>query len=69
MGQTLGRVSHIEMVGMDEVHVIAGLYAFEHSVGGVQHQIVPPHMGHLEGPVFWSNRHDLTTDPIQTFGV
>ena len=68
MGQTMRAVRDLEMIAVDEIGVIAGLYAVKHGVRVVDHQIVPPHMRHLQRGVMRRDAHDLTADPIKTGG-
>ena len=69
MRQTLRGVCDLEMVGMHEIGVIAGVDAVEHGVRGVQHQIVPAHVRHFQRRIVGRDRHDLTADPVQPVGV
>ena len=45
------RVADAEMVGMDEIGVVAGLDPVEDRVGMVDHQIVPAHMRDLQAGI------------------
>ena len=68
MGQALRRIGDAEMVGVDEIDMIAGFYPVKHRVIAIQNQIVPAHMRHLERSVRRLDPQHVPRDPIQTIG-
>ena len=69
MGQPVGRVGYLEMVGMHEIGVIAGLDAVQHRVAVIDHQIVPAHMWHFQRRVGRGDFHHLAGDPVKSLGI
>ena len=69
MGQTFGRVGHVEMVGMDEIGVIACFNARKDGVGCVEAKVIPAHMRHLEACGTCGDRHNFACNPAQTLRV
>ena len=69
MGQTFCRIGHTEVVGVDEIGVIAGFQPVQHGVGVVDHQIVPAHVGHLERRRARGDANHFPRDPAKACGI